>query len=197
MIDPKKITDFNRSDSELQEFWLFCIAVAGKTASQIAVKIDGFLSPRKADETPYEFIRRLVSTNSLRAEMERVKLGKYDLLSKAYSFCVSDAGPDLRKASVQDLEQVHGVRHKTSRFFLLHSRAGADVAVIDTHVLKYLKHRGHPGIPDGVPQNNSYYDLEALMKAEAEAHAMPLAEFDLAVWNHYSSGGLEPLPVAA
>lgn len=197
MIDPTKITNFHRSQHELEEFWLFCLAVAGKTATQMAAKVDDFLSPRGIDEGPYDYVRRLLSEGRLKSELERVKMGKYKLLVRGYAECVAPSGPDLRTASPRDLEAIYGVKHKTSRFFILHSRENADVAVIDTHVLKYLKHRGYRDIPDGVPQNHRYYEIESLMKGEATRSGMSFAGFDLAVWNHYSSKGVMPLPVLA
>jgi thermostable 8-oxoguanine DNA glycosylase len=197
MIDPTKITDFSRSQHELEEFWLFCLAVAGKTASQMAAKVDDFLSGRYEAEGPYDYVRRLLAEGRLRTELERVKMGKYKLLVRGYAECVASDGPDLSTASPRDLEEVYGVKHKTSRFFILHSRENADVAVIDTHVLKYLKHRGHQNIPDSVPQNDRYYEIEELMKGEARLSALSFAAFDLAVWNHYSSKQVSPLPQLA
>lgn len=195
MIDPTKITNFDRTSSELEEFWLFCIAVAGKTAAQIALKIDAFLSPRLATETPFDYIRRLLDEGRLVDEMKKVKLGKYKLLEAGYSQSVSSSGPCLRNSSLRDLENIPGVRYKTSRFFVLHSREHADVAVIDTHVLKYLRDRGYGNIPTSVPQNDRYYEIEDMMKAEVKLSGMSSADFDLAVWNHYSSKGKFPLPI--
>ena len=40
MIDPYKITNYNRTESQLQEFLLFCILVAGKTAYIQAKKLE-------------------------------------------------------------------------------------------------------------------------------------------------------------
>lgn len=197
MIDPTKITDFARSRHELEEFWLFCIVVAGKTASQMALKLDQFLDGRLPSEGPFDYVRRLIAEDRLDAEMRAIKLGKYNLLNKGFPQSVAVDAPALESASAQELSAIHGVNHKTARFFILHSRQDADVAVIDTHVLKFLRHRGHEGIPTSVPQNDKYYVIEELMKAEARKSSLSYAEFDLAVWNHYSSNGQSPLPQMA
>ena len=42
-IDPYNITNFNRTEGELQLFLLFCIVVAGKTAYIQAEKLEQFL----------------------------------------------------------------------------------------------------------------------------------------------------------
>jgi hypothetical protein len=43
MIDPYNITNYNRTEGELQKFLLFCIVVAGKTAYIQAQKLEEFL----------------------------------------------------------------------------------------------------------------------------------------------------------
>jgi hypothetical protein len=43
LIDPYKITNYKRSKNELEEFLLFCIVVAGKTAYIQSQKLDEFL----------------------------------------------------------------------------------------------------------------------------------------------------------
>ena len=197
MIDPTKITDFSRSRHDLEEFWLFCIIVAGKTASQMAIKLEQFLGGRNLTEGPFEYVRRLISEDRLDTEMRTIKLGKYILLNKAFPQSVAADAPALETATAQELSAIHGVNHKTARFFILHSREDADVAVIDTHVLKFLRHRGYEGIPSSVPQNDKYYVIEELMKAEARKSSLSYADFDLAVWNHYSSNGKSPLPLMA
>ena len=193
MVDPFEITDFGRGDAALQEFWLFCVAVAGKKATMIAGKVDEFLSGRAEGELPFDYVRRLVSEGRLVSRMQEVKIGKYALLDKAWSFTVSDAGPDLRTASADELQAIHGVGFKTSRFFVLHSRADADVAVIDTHVLKYIASLGHE-VPSSIPVGEPYLKLEAIMLSAARSAGMTMADFDLMVWKHYASGGVHPLP---
>ena len=43
MVNPYDITNYNRTQNELQEFLLFTIVVAGKTAYIQAQKLDQFL----------------------------------------------------------------------------------------------------------------------------------------------------------
>jgi hypothetical protein len=84
MVDPFKITDFNRDYASLQEFWMFCVAVAGKKATMIAGKIDEFLSSKAPDELPFDYIRRLITDGRLDQALRPVRLGKYDLLGKSW-----------------------------------------------------------------------------------------------------------------
>lgn len=196
MIDPFAITDFNRDDHALQEFWLFCVAVAGKKATMIAAKVDEFLKDRNEAELPFDYVRRLIAEGRLVERMNAVKIGKYALLEKAWGFTVSHDGPDLRTASADTLQSIHGVGFKTSRFFILHSRASAEVAVIDTHVLKFLKTKRHR-VPASIPVGPEYLRLERLMLGYARKAGMTMADFDLSVWKHYASKGEHELPLAA
>ena len=77
MVDPSRVTDFARTQAQLEEFLLFCFVVAGKNADQQSVKLEAFLEGR----SPFAWIRRLEKTDSLVTELRRVKMGKYSLLS--------------------------------------------------------------------------------------------------------------------
>jgi hypothetical protein len=63
MIQPTQITNFNRSEGELQAFWIFCIMVAGKNSDFAARVVSKLLSQHK-DQNPFAYIRRL-SPNGL------------------------------------------------------------------------------------------------------------------------------------
>jgi hypothetical protein len=43
MIDPRDVTKFDRTQAELEEYWLFCIVAAGKTAMTQARLLDAYL----------------------------------------------------------------------------------------------------------------------------------------------------------
>ena len=51
LIDP---TNYNRTDDELQTFWIFCILVAGKNSDTTARLVTKLLKDR--EKTPFEFI---------------------------------------------------------------------------------------------------------------------------------------------
>jgi len=195
MIDPYKITNHSRTRSELEEFWVFCLAVAGKKATMIATKVDDFISNCGLDGSPFERIRGLISSDRLVDELKRARVGKYALLDRGLRETLRDGAPDITTAGPDDLETITGVGPKTARFFLLHSRKDVEVAVIDTHMVKYVAALGHR-IPNGVPTGKEYYRLERIVIDRAREVGMSLHEFDLAVWSHYASGGVHPLPGA-
>lgn len=101
----------------------------------IAAKIRDFLAGCGRDGTPFERVAAMLADGTLRAEMERVRLGKYGLLERSWREAI-ERRVDLARAAPGDIAAIHGCAEKTSRFFCLHSRRDARVAVIDTHVLK-------------------------------------------------------------
>ena len=54
-------------------------------------------------------------------------------------------GNFLRTASISTLESIPNIKMKTSRFFVLHSRADARCIPLDTHILRFLRRQGYDG----------------------------------------------------
>ncbi len=208
MVDPHNITNFKRSEAELEEFALFTVAVAGKTAVVISEKIDRFLWLARAragryyrkelkqphrvlDWSPFHLIHVLhhISQFSKRDEitacMKKAKLGKYALLQRAYLRLVYSKF-DLRKCSCEQLENVPGIGFKTSRFFVLHSRPDQNIAVLDTHILHFLRDNGVKA-PKNTPSSKATYErLESKVLQMAKAANKTVADFDLEIWRKYT-----------
>lgn len=177
-IDPVKITDFNRSDRELELFWLFCICVAGKNADQTAAKVGALAAMVPQDASLF---RWLATDDDLLLRLVACRMGQYARIQRAIS---ESAALDLRTASVFELQAVHGVGPKTARFFILHSRPGAWVAVLDTHVLRWMRERFDVKTPKSTPSGAQYLRLErvALDLIEANFPGLTVAEADLLIW---------------
>jgi thermostable 8-oxoguanine DNA glycosylase len=196
MIDPFNVTDFGRTERELEEYLFFCIAVANKTARIIAPKIAMFLEATLPGESPFDCVLRLEAEGRLLEELQRAKTGKYTTLVPSYPDAARRLRGRLATVALDELMTLKGVGEKTSRYFVLHSRRDhGRIAVIDTHILKYLRQLGHD-VPKGLPKGDGYARLERLVIAAAEAAGMSMPDFDLAVWSHYASKGVKPpLPV--
>lgn len=195
-IDPYKITNYYRSDAELELFFLFACAVAGKKATVIANKMSQFLEPAYSqNKTPFDYISDLITKGNLGKMLKENKMGKYKLLEAGYAQSAAKGTTWFRTASAEDIRKsITGAGYKTSRFFTLHSRANENVAVIDTHMLKYLNHIGAPNVPAGIPNGPDYLRLESLLITEAQQKGLTMADFDLKIWSHYASNGASPLP---
>jgi thermostable 8-oxoguanine DNA glycosylase len=195
MIDPTKVTNFERSQVELEEFLLFAIVVAGKSAFQQAKKLEDFLA-NKGDMTPFEYIRWLDGNNPeyIDRMLRQVKMGQYNRISMAfravaYFFATEDDflndGSPLKTVPVRLLESVKGIGMKTARFFIMHSRPDMHVACLDTHVLQWLGERGHE-VPKTTPQGHKYLALEKIFLDYANKLDTYPAVLDLEIWNERS-----------
>ena len=185
LIDPKDITNYSRTDVELESFWIFCILVAGKnsdTTSRLVTK----LLKNRGDKTPFEFIRSLKLTE-LRNYLVANKTGQYDRIRKALFF---SAKLDLRTCTRDDLMDIHGVGPKTARFFLLHSREFCDEVVLDTHILNWMRVKCDiKDAPKNTPQvPEKYAKYAGLCKYLMETHypGLTLAQADLMIWTDMS-----------
>lgn len=179
-IDPTKITNFTRTDSELQAFILFVGLVAGKN-SDIASRVLSHLLNKRKDQTPFAYLSELGEIGIQNA-LVASKSGQYTRLTK---FIMGVMKLDLRNCSFEELTAVHGLGLKSASFFLLHSRTGWKGCVLDTHILAWLRNHGVEDAPKATPQNiKKYEELSQkwlFLSAIHYPHLSP-ADRDLFVW---------------
>lgn len=187
LIDPTNITNFSRTDAQLQAFWLFGAFCAGKN-SDYASKCLAKLLSKCGNQTPFEYLRSLGNV-AIHNALVAAKIGQYARLTR---FIEESIQLDLRTASLQDLMGVFGIGPKTARFFLLHSRPDCECAVLDCHILKFLRENSVDA-PQQTPTNQKQYiELEKkfLFIAKLQFPQMSVAQIDLMLWMKYS-GRLE------
>jgi hypothetical protein len=211
MIDPTNVTNFDRTDAELEEWWIFSTIVAGKTASTQAKLLDKFFAEARGElkgmivppNNPFGIIRNLepyclecsLNSNSCRCEldydsvcdplhdlMSLAHIGQYKRLLRCWR---ESLNLDLRNDPVEAFEAIHGVGPKTARMFLMHSRPNQRFAALDTHILKYLGVNGFD-VPKTTPSGKQYYFLEDAFLALADAAGESPADFDLKIWKSYA-----------
>lgn len=181
LIDPSDIRNFERNESELQLFWLFCIIAAGKVARVQAKKLNEFLSPAaKNNFTPFEYLKNIPDITE---PLKKHRLGQYDRISKAFT---QSLDLDLSTCTIDDLEAIHGVGPKTSRFFMLYTRPEQKFAVIDTHVLKWFRDELGMKVPKMTPSGGQYAKLEKVFLNYCIKHGINPEVLDLRIWNSYS-----------
>lgn len=190
MLDATKITNFKASDCELEEMMLFWICAAGKNGVTAARQLDKLLtswwvSLGDVHLSPFEIIEEIDSRGILADELCRFGIGCYNNKAQYFRNLIK-ADLNLRKCSVEDLEAIKGIGAKTARCFVIHSRRNQWYAGLDTHVLKFLKEKGHE-VPKSTPAKRSkkYCDLEQLFLSYVKESGKSVAEFDLAVWNNF------------
>lgn len=185
-IDPKSITDYNRTDNELQAFWLFCILVAGKNSDTTSKVLSNIINDLDPWDNLFDGIHK-IGYEGLRDILHKNRTGQYDRISRAIW---QSLNTDLKTCSVEDLVKIHGVGPKTARFFLLHSREFCDEIVLDTHILNWMRTKcGVKNVPQNTPQNPKQYKEWASICKQLMEHHYPglnLAKIDLLIWTEMS-----------
>ena len=193
-IDPYNITNFDRTEGELQLFLLFCIVVAGKTAYIQAEKLDQFL--RSINERlmmpeivlPFQTIKSAKDHGILLEEIQKAKLGQYRKIFAAFNF-ISENKYILDRMTPEKLELIPGVGMKTSRFFLLHSDKNYKnyIAILDTHILKFIRENIDHRAPKSTPTIKVTYKYwEDVFLYWCEQNNKDVASFDLEVWKSFA-----------
>ena len=189
MIDPATITNYGLSDPELEEHILFWVCAAGKNGTTAARCLEKLLSAITFNQqSPFQIIRLVLSTKEpepLPDLMKWAGIGCYNHKARTFEELVHSK-LNLRTCTPDDLEKIYGIGMKTSRCFILHSRRNAQVAGLDTHMLKYLTNLGISRVPKSTPGSKKLYKyLENEVLKLAREKGMTPAEFDLFVWNQY------------
>lgn len=194
MIDPYNITNYNRTQYELEEFLLFCIVVAGKTAYIQAHKLQDFLTSVNTrlmmpeHINPFQTIKSAYHHGILLQEIQKAKLGQYKKIYSAFKF-ISENKIILTKTTPEELEEIPGVGMKSSRFFLLHSdvKWNNHIAILDTHILKFIKENIDDKAPKSTPSSKTTYKYwEDILLKWCDGRTENLADFDLEVWKKYA-----------
>lgn len=191
MIDPEKVTNYNQTDKELEEFILFWVCAAGKNGRTAARCLDDLLIRIGGhDIGPFNAIKiwsYYEHPETLEGWPEMLRdngIGCYNNKAKTM-FQIAMSGFNLRTCTASNLESIYGIGPKTARCFLLHSRENAQVAGLDTHMLKHLRSLGHD-VPKHTPTGKKYLELEQIVLGLAKESNMSPAALDLSVWNKYS-----------
>ena len=180
-ILPTAITDFNRTQRDLQKFWLFSMFVAGKNSDFASAKVSALMNQMPQECEPIDHLRNC----DVEAMLRKVKVGQYTRLTKAI---IGSMSVDLNTATLDQLMAIHGVGAKTSRFFLVHSRINCRHAVLDVHLLKFLRDNGHPLAPKQTPSGKAYLHWEKVFLNICDLNYLgeSIASIDLRLWMEIS-----------
>jgi thermostable 8-oxoguanine DNA glycosylase len=194
MIDPYNITKYNRTQNELEEFLLFCIVVAGKTAYIQAQKLNDFLVSVNTrlmmpeNINPFQSLKSAEQHGILFEEIKKAKLGQYKKIYSGFRF-ITQIDYNLSKMTPQILEKIPGIGMKSSRFFLLHSDTfyKDKIAILDTHILKFIKENIDDKAPKSTPVIPITYRFwEDMFLSWCRQNNKNVADFDLEVWKSYA-----------
>jgi thermostable 8-oxoguanine DNA glycosylase len=169
---------------ELQYWILFSMAVAGKGAKVTEQKMLSFLREESRPLLPpFGVVKLYILRGELLRKMRKHKLGKYTLLNKGFRAALD---LDLDDLTVAKLDAIPGIGPKSARMIMMYGFPDQkEYAVLDTHVLKWLKAHGHE-VPRATPDGKTYDRLEKIVLTEAQARGMTARQFDTFVWQMYA-----------
>ena len=186
MVNPDEITNYNRTKYELEEFMIFAICAAGKNANTTATILNKiFAYCEKEGRSPLNY---LGMRRYLPQYLKRQGIGCYNNRTKtirALNYKVWTSVDFLETATLEELEEIHGIGPKTSRFFLMHSRPNQRYAALDTHILKELNAQGVPAPKSTPAYGRRYKQLEQEFVRLADVAQMSVADYDLFVWKKW------------
>jgi len=176
-------------ESSLEDCLLKSIAVAGHNATSTTKAVNRFLTTGSEKwgigYYPFEIILEYAEKGGLEQALQTAGVGCYTRVARAYTD-VANAGMNLRTCSFEDLEAIYGIGPKTARMFVLYTRSDVRCAVLDVHVLRYLKDCGYE-VPAATPTGRKYAVLEAAFLEQFDKSEFPtIRDFDFHIWEQYS-----------
>lgn len=180
-------------DSRWAAEWklLYAMVVAGKAAKFADRVMVRLIDDEDPGVYPFEQIRAMILAGELDEALRRSRSGNYRKFAKGFPEVIK---LDAETCSVEELESIHGIGGKTSRFFLLWTRPDVRYAALDTHVMKFLKRLGHTKAMGTPPaQGKTYKRLERIFLAIALKLKVSARDLDYSVWKSYADGAEEEL----
>ena len=196
MIDPYDLT-VPWDDRRLQEWFLFGVCVAGKSARQTADKVEALLDDMReqadpnlpgaftVSRTPFASVETAIAYGRLGHYLRKHRIGQYSRVNKAFRGMVKI---DPATVTLEELESIHGVGAKTARMLLLYTRPDQEMIPLDTHILKWLRANGYDAPKGTPPPGRKYRELERAFIAEGRKRGLTPKEWDTRVWQQYAKG---------
>jgi|SRR5262245_22128702 len=178
LVEPTRLTNYQRSSDELEALVIYSVMAWGREASRAQRAVSVLLDHCPAGASPFDRIRAALAAGTLRAAIESTRIGDYAKRTRALVRAVEH---DPRTVDVDTLSSCVGL--KSARLVILHSRADASCAVLDRHVLAYLRDLGYHVPERDTPRNpRRYATLERYVLAECQRQGRHPAELDLTTW---------------
>jgi endonuclease III len=172
--------------AKLEAALVYACIVAGKSARFTDAVMSRLHEKLEDGETYFGMFTRLLYHEPLGLYplLFGAKAGNYRKLERCFKELVQAQDLDLQTCTPDDLEKIHGIGPKTSRFFILWTRPGARYAALDVHILRWLRLNGYPDAPRSTPPGGpAYQRWEQIFLAEADARGLTARELDRQIWD--------------
>src|SRR5262245_19237607 len=179
LVEPTRLTNYQRSSDELEALVIYSVMAWGREAGRAQRAVGDLLDHcPPAAISPFGHIRAAIDAGSLLDAVKATRIGDYAKRTRALVRAVEH---DPRTVDVDTLSACVGL--KSARLVILHSRADASCAVLDRHVLAYLRDLGYDVPERDTPRKpRRYAALERLVLAECARQGRHPAELDLTTW---------------
>ena len=168
--------------AELESRLIYAAIVAGKSANFADAVCATLWNHCQPGETPFAMVKRLRDCGNLGTALRVCRTGNYTKLRRCLIELI-EANLDLYTCTAADLERIHGIGPKTSRFFLLWTRPDtAQHAALDVHILRWLRTQGHDAPKSTPPAGPIYSKWEAVFLQEAAARGKSPRDLDYQIW---------------
>jgi endonuclease III len=179
-IDYLNITNYQRNINELLGFLLWCTVTPGKRSDVITPKFNNVIK----DVEPSDLIK--CHGKTIKTLLEKEGIGQYTRILKCWKQIAKEIKPlgRLKYIKRDELIAVDGIGNKTASFFIAHSQPWSEIAVLDVHILRYLK-KMFPNylVPEQTPQDlEEYKRLEYMFLGIAASQNKTPAELDNEIW---------------
>lgn len=156
-------------------------------ALRTAKAVDHLLSIDTEFKNPFDKIVSYIQKGILREHLKTCGIGQYNRLTRCLEESIRNCH-HIYSRDLDGIESIYGVGPKTSRFFIVYTKPDQEYAIIDTHVLKYLKELGYD-VPKTTPTGKKYRELETIFLNEWKKSGLTLTDFDLGIWKRYAGHG--------
>ena len=92
---------------------------------------------------------------------------------------------DVHSLNLVTLQNIAGIGLKTARFYWMNCVPNQNYAILDTHILKWLRMQGYD-VPKSTPSKNKYLKIEQIFLEEAKKRNKTPIELDLEIWLSYA-----------
>lgn len=187
IINVKTFEEIHEAQAKL----LYGLIVAGKSANFADRALKAFLESGRITfrgdanyrVLPFRLLNELSSQEIDRC-LRKARTGNYGKLSRAFDqIGVKRHSLDMFTVRPADLELIHGVGPKTSRFVIMWIRPEEKYAALDVHVLRWLREKRGYAAPRSTPQSPALYAAwEIVFLQEANTLKLTPRELDLEIW---------------
>jgi hypothetical protein len=120
MTNLRTVARFDRTEAELQEFWIFCLLSVGKNNENAKTATRRLLTiSRLLNEPPFDVIRNFAEVGILTSLLKAVQCGHYERVERSL---LESVHLKLITSGRDELLDVFGVGPRTVDFFLVNSR---------------------------------------------------------------------------